>query len=155
MSRIHVETNRIVDARPEDLYAFLADYREQRPRILTPNFQQYTVLQGGRGAGTVVTYLLQAGRRERVYEMHVQEPGRATLVERDARSSLVTTWQVSPVGNSAQGRVTIVTEWEGGRGIGGFFERTFAPMGLRRVYDGMLDQLVQVLARGVSGRAAS
>ncbi len=24
--------------------------------------------------------------------------------------------------------------WEGGKGIGGFFEKTFAPLGLRRIY---------------------
>jgi hypothetical protein len=38
-------------------------------------------------------------------------------------------------------RVSLTSEWEGGSGIGGFFERTFAPMGLRRIYDGILSML--------------
>ena len=36
--------------------------------------------------------------------------------------------------------------WDGAGGIGGFFERTFAPRGLRRLYDGVLDRLDAELA---------
>lgn len=142
MAHVHVETEKVIDARPEKVYQYLADYRDKRPHMLTPNFEQYAVTKGGRGNGTVVTYVLHAGRRERPYEMHVSEEGKAsTLLEQDARSSLVTRWQVAPTGDSSQSRVSVATDWEGGSGIGGFFERTFAPMGMRKIYDTMLDEL--------------
>ena len=44
--------------------------------------------------------------------------------------------------------VRVRTTWDGAGGVGGFFERTFAPKGLRRTYDGMLERLDADLARG-------
>jgi hypothetical protein len=41
--------------------------------------------------------------------------------------------------------VSVTTDWEGGSGVGGFFERTFAPMGLRGIYTEMLNRLDQSL----------
>lgn len=35
----------------------------------------------------------------------------------------------------------ISTVWNGAGGIGGFFEKTFAPKGLGRIYDALLDKL--------------
>ncbi len=147
MSRIHVEAERVINARPEDVYKFLANYREDRPRILPPNFQDYKVEQGGRGAGTVVTYRLQAGNRERAYRMQVEEPTRGrVIIERDTDSSLVTTWIVSPIAGG-QTLVTVTTEWDSrAPGISGFFERTFAPLGLRRIYHDMLNRLAGTLS---------
>jgi hypothetical protein len=40
------------------------------------------------------------------------------------------------------------TTWNGAGGIGGFFERTFAPAGLRRIYDGVLGNLDSVIQSG-------
>ena len=122
MSRIHAEAERLIDARPEEVYTFLANYREDRPRILPPNFLDYRVEQGGRGAGTVMSYRLQAGGRERPYQMQVEEPSRGrVLLERDRNSSLTNTWTVSPL-TGGQTLVAVTTEWESrGAGMGGFF----------------------------------
>ncbi|MEV0469192.1 hypothetical protein AB0I50_04105 [Streptomyces prunicolor] len=38
-------------------------------------------------------------------------------------------------------RVVVTSTWNGATGIGGFFERTFAPKGLARIYDLVLDRL--------------
>ena len=59
------------------------------------------------------------------------EPGRV-LREADSESSLVTTFTVDPEGDGS--RVKIETRWNGSKGIGGFFERLFAPLVLRRLY---------------------
>ena len=157
MSRIHVEAERMIDAKPQDVYAFITDYRDKRPRILPPNYIDYTVVKGGRGSGTVIRYRFHAARRERPYEMEAEEPSKGrVLLERDTTSSLVTTWTVTPTASKNQTRVAITTEWQGGRGVGGFFERTFAPMGLRRVYKDMLDRLEQAVApSSAASRAAS
>jgi len=146
MSKIQVKNERVVNAKPEEVYDVIKDYKEKRPLFLTPNFLDYQVEQGGKGDGTVVQYRLQAARRERPYRMRVNEPVRGQVIqERDANSSLVTTWMVSPLEGGQQSKVSIVTDWEGGQGVGGFFERTFAPLGLHRIYDRMLDQLTPLV----------
>lgn len=157
MNRIHVEVERLLDAKPQDVYAFIADYRDKRLRILPPNYIDYTVTEGGRGSGTVIRYRFQVARRTRRYEMIVEEPSKGrVLLERDTTSSLVTTWTVTPTASKNQTRVAISTEWDGSRGIGGFFERTFAPAGLRRVYKDMLNRLEQELVpSSAASRAAS
>jgi hypothetical protein len=35
----------------------------------------------------------------------------------------------------------VTTTWQGAGGIGGFFERTFAPKGLARIHDAVLARL--------------
>jgi uncharacterized protein YndB with AHSA1/START domain len=147
MSHIHVDAERVIDAPPIDVYRFLADYANKHPMILTSNFLDYGVERGGIGAGTVVHFRLRAGGRERPYRMEIEEPEKGRVLrERDINSSLVTNWTVDQGPNPGQSRVTIATDWEGGGGMGGFFERTFAPMGLRGIYTEMLNRLEQSLA---------
>jgi hypothetical protein len=67
-------------------------------------------------------------------------PDRGGLVESDANSSMVTTWTVHPA-DAGVTTVRVRTTWDGASGIGGFFERTFAPKGLARTYTGMLERL--------------
>jgi hypothetical protein len=70
----------------------------------------------------------------------VSEPTDGELVEKDRNSSMVTTWRVTPAGEGAA-RVVVTTVWNGAGGIGGFFEKTFAPKGLGRIYDTVLAKL--------------
>lgn len=144
MSHIHVKKERVINARPEVVYDTLADYKGKRKQLLTPNFLDYTIERGGQGSGTMLRYRLQAAGRERPYHVSVQEPVKGqVLVERDTNSSLVTTWSVAPVKDGRKTRVSVESDWTGGNGVKGFFERTFAPMGLRRIYDTMLSHLEQ------------
>jgi hypothetical protein len=64
------------------------------------------------------------------------EPGRI-LTESDTGSSLVTTTMVSRQGGASI--VQISTAWDGTGGIGGLFERTFAPKGGDHPVSGMRD----------------
>lgn len=144
MSHIHVKSEQVVDAPPEKVYATLKDYKHKRPHMLTPNFLDYQVEQGGVGKGTVIDYRLKAGGRERPYRMHVDETVRDRLLtERDTNSSLINRWTLLPMKGGRKTQVSLTSEWEGGSGIGGFFERTFAPMGLRRIYASMLSMLAR------------
>jgi Polyketide cyclase / dehydrase and lipid transport len=144
MSHIHVKSEQVVDAPPEEVYAALKDYKHKRPKILTTNFLGYQVKRGGVGSGTEVDYRLKAAGRERPYHMQVNETIKGkVLTERDTNSSLITRWTLLPVKGGKKTQVSLSSEWEGGRGIGGFFERAFAPMGLRRIYGSMLDTLAR------------
>ena len=144
MAQVVAQTERLVAASPQHVRAFLVDYHNNRPRILPPEyFRDYRVEQGGDGAGTVISYRLRAGGRERAYRMRVEEPteGGPILEERDTGSSLVTTWTLSPAGEGEQTMVSLTSRWEGASGIGGFFERMFAPRALRRLYGEVLEKL--------------
>ena len=76
------------------------------------------------------------------------EPGRV-LTESDAKSSMVTTYTVAPQGGAAL--VQISTTWDGAHGIGGFFERMFAPRVMRAIY---LDELGRLDAYAREQRSA-
>ncbi len=150
MATIHVSAERQVGAPAELVYGYLADLREHHPRFLPPAFSGFTVESGGAGAGSVVRFDVTAGGRTRSYRMAVSEPepGRV-LRETDTGSSLVTTFTVSPEGDTS--RVRIETTWQGAGGVSGFFERMFAPPAMRKLY---LDELARLdsYARSNAGR---
>jgi uncharacterized protein YndB with AHSA1/START domain len=149
--QIHVDLERLIPAPPERVHAALADY-SGRARILPASYLDWTVEEGGQGAGTVVSYRLRAGRRARRYRMEVAEPTPGvTLVERDRESSLVTTWILNPTASATATHLRLSTIWEGAGGIGGFFERAFAPRGLRRIQGELLDNLTRQLGAEPTG----
>jgi uncharacterized membrane protein len=140
MGTIHVSAERAVDAPANAVYGYIADMREHHPRFLPPAFSDFEVESGGVGAGTVTRFKVTAGGRSREYRMEISEPepGRV-LAESDTNSSLRTTFTVTPDGERS--RVRIATSWEGAGGIGGFFERLFAPRVMRGIYADELDRL--------------
>jgi Polyketide cyclase / dehydrase and lipid transport len=143
MAQVEATTERIITGEPEAVYGALADYGSTRPRLLPEHFSEYEVREGGRGAGTVVHWKLQAtSKRVRDCLLDVTEPAEGQLVETDRNSSMVTTWTVSPEAEGAS-RVVVTTTWKGAGGVGGFFEKTFAPKGLSRIYDAMLAKLAE------------
>jgi uncharacterized protein YndB with AHSA1/START domain len=136
MAQVTATAERVVAAPAERVTAAIADYETVRPRILTEHYSDYRVEPDGR-----VHWRLQATKsRVREQLVDVSRPGEGTVVERDANSSMVTTWAVSPAGPD-RSTVTVTTTWSGASGIGGFFERTFAPKGLRRIHEGLLANL--------------
>src|SRR5947209_19791938 len=138
MATVTATATKAVDASPARVLEFLRDYREARPQIPTENYSAYRVEQGGEGNGTVIAYHFAAGGRERDYRLRVDDSD-GTLRERDEFSSFVNTWKVAPAG--AGSSVTVEASWQGAGGIGGFFERIFAPLGLRRIYGEVLERL--------------
>jgi Polyketide cyclase / dehydrase and lipid transport len=136
-----VLAEREVAARPERVFAFLADYREGRPRVLTDAFLDYQVEEGGHGAGRLVSYTLG----DRLYRLSVERVGGHLLVERDAAASLVTTWRVMPAPNG-RSIVRVVTEWRGQPGLRGVLDGLLAPRRLRQVYAEMLERLEGAVA---------
>jgi uncharacterized protein YndB with AHSA1/START domain len=139
MARVQASAERVIDAAAEKVYGYLADMH-RHAQFLPPQFSDFQVVEGGVGAGSVTTFAVTAGGRTRNYRMRVTEPvpGR-TLVESDANSSLVTTFNVEPQGGKSLVRIS--TSWDGAGGIGGFFEKTFAPKAMRRIYLDELDRL--------------
>jgi hypothetical protein len=154
MGTIHVAVEGRVGAPADTVYGYLADMREHHPRFLPPAFSDFEVESGGVGTGTVTRFRVNAGGRSREYRMTVSEPepGRV-LKESDANSSLSTTFTVAPEGTAS--RVRIATSWEGAGGIGGFFERLFAPRAMRSIYADELARLDQYAREQAAADAAS
>lgn len=147
MAQVEATTERIIAAEPDDVFEALADYTGTREALLPEHFSEYEVREGGDGEGTLVHWKLQAtSKRVRDCLLDVSEPTEGELAEKDRNSSMVTAWRVTPAGEG-KARVAVTTVWDGAGGIGGFFEKTFAPKGLGRIYDAVLDKLAARLEK--------
>ncbi|MGQ0839326.1 SRPBCC family protein [Actinokineospora sp.] len=146
MNQVQTIAERTVNAPVDRVRAAVADYAGTRSKILTGHYSDYAVQSGGTGAGTVAHWKLRATKkRVRDCVVEVSEPQAGTLVEADRNSTLITTWTVDGAGETST--VRLATTWEGAGGIGGFFERTFAPAGLRRIHDELLANLAAEVER--------
>ncbi len=139
MGVINVVQEGAVGAPAELTYPLIAD-DEHHTKFLPDDITDFEVVEGGVGAGTVHRFKVTAGGRVREYLMRVSEPepGRV-ITETDQNSSLVTSFTVTSDGDGCH--VRIETRWDGAGGIGGFFERTFAPRVMRKMYADELARL--------------
>lgn len=143
MGQVSASSTVLINAEPDAVLTAVADYRTVRPKILSSHYSGYQVLEGGQGAGTVAAWKLQATKsRSRDVKASVDVAGK-TVIEKDANSSMVTNWTVAPAGTGST--VTVKTSWQGAGGIGGFFEKTFAPLGLRKIQAEVLENLKREL----------
>jgi len=142
---------RLIAAPADLLYHLIANYRDHhRPSGFLPAaFSGLTIHSGGVGAGTDVSWVLEAGGRRRTIRALVTEPepGR-TLVE--TSPGIETTFNVEPAPNGSLVRFTTVLDEPG---IGGLLTRLFAPRLIRPIYDDELARL-DAYARRHASRAA-
>ncbi len=143
MGQVSAASTVLIDAEPQTVLSAVADYQTVRPKILSSHYSGYQVLLGGQGAGTVATWKLQATKsRVRDVKATVDMAGH-TVIEKDANSTMVTNWTVAPAGTGSS--VTVKTSWAGAGGLKGFFEKTFAPLGLRKIQAEVLANLKKEL----------
>jgi hypothetical protein len=140
MGQINVVAERSLDAAPGRVLELVSDYEGTRPQLWPANITDYRVVAGGKGAGTQIAYRLHATKKRiRDVAADVTAPDPATVVEADQNSTLRTVWHVVPQGTGSQ--VTVTTTWTGAGGVGGFFEGIFAPIGVRKLWNAVLDNL--------------
>lgn len=150
MAQIHVQVSDTLNARPEDVYAIIADYRNGHPYIVPKeNFSDLQVEQGGYGEGTVIRFKVKVLGVARVMHHRVTEPepGRV-LVEQDieAAQNVATTFTVKPVENGQKSHVEISTTMTPSTGLQGVVERIVVPMVNTSVYRKEL-KLLEVVAQ--------
>ena len=119
--------------------AAVADYQTVRPKILSAHYRDYQVLEGGQGAGTVASWKLQA-TKSRVRDVKAERRRGRSHRDREGRQ-LVDGDQLDRRPRRAGSSVTVKTSWQGAGGIGGFFEKTFAPLGLKKIQAEVLENL--------------
>src|SRR5665213_2067582 len=119
MAQVSATSTILINVDPAATLAALADYQNVRPKILSPHYSEYQVLQGGQGQGTVVKWKLQATKsRSRNVQANVDVAGHSVIVK---------------------------TSWTGAGGVKGFFEKTFAPLGLKKIQGEVLANLKKEL----------
>ena len=142
---------RLIPAPAHVIYNCIADYRQHhRPGgFLPPAFSHLEIHSGGVGAGTDVSWVLDAGGRQRTIRATVSEPepGR-TLVE--TSPGLETTFHVEPApGGSVVSFSTVLDE----PGIGGLLTRLFAARLILPIYQDELARLEAYTTRHASKAA--
>jgi hypothetical protein len=136
MAEVRAQAHSHIAAPVETVFALISD--PTRRRELLP--EAYHDLDVAASGDTVlITYRLHAGGRQREYAMRQIPVPTSSLREEDEKSSLVTVWTLTPTGSGTD--VAINTSWQGAGGIGGFFEKTFAPKGVSRLHEMTLDNL--------------
>lgn len=138
MKQIEAQSTAVLDARPEDVYATIADYRQGHPNILPKrNLYDLQVEEGGYGAGTTIRFKSRMYGNEQSFYQRVSEPepGRV-LVEQDIDSprNEASIFTVLPVEQGRKAQVTIATTMNSSRGLTGVIERSIVPPALRRIY---------------------
>jgi Polyketide cyclase / dehydrase and lipid transport len=145
MSRIQVKAVAVLNARAEDVYSTLADYRNGHPLIVPPEvFFDFQVEQGGYGAGTVLRFKMKVlGTVRELYQrVSEPEPGRV-LVERDIESKedAITTFTVDPVDDGQKARVEIETNLIAPSGLIGLIQGIMLPLINKSIYQKELKNL--------------
>jgi Polyketide cyclase / dehydrase and lipid transport len=136
MNWLRAEASHVIDARPEQVYAVLSDYRVGHPAVLPrPYFTDLIVEKGGQGAGTVVRGSVKLFGKEFPFHQLVSEPepGRI-LLETDIETGQWSTFTFEPLNGGTQTRLTIASEFPPSRGIMGLVERLTKASVIRRLY---------------------
>ncbi|MBF6238172.1 Polyketide cyclase / dehydrase and lipid transport [Nocardia otitidiscaviarum] len=144
MGQVSASSSIVVAAEPKRALEAIADYETVRPRILSSHYRDYKVVEGGKGAGTVAEWTLQATEKRSRNVRAAVSVSDSMVTERDSNSSMVTTWTVTPQGTGSL--VNVRTSWKGAGGIGGIFEGIFAPLGLKKIQAEVLENLKRELA---------
>jgi uncharacterized protein YndB with AHSA1/START domain len=147
MATVEAKAQRRIDAPVDDVFAVVAN-PARRAELLPEAYHDVTI--GTSEQGQVVMYTLHAGGRQRDYRIRVvPNDDEHAVTDEDELSSLRTEWQLSPVSGSDGGSATDVrmrTTWQGAGGVGGFFERAFAPRGVTRLHEQTLERLAAAVS---------
>src|SRR5262245_32285497 len=145
MPRHQVSTFAFIKAPTDRVYAILADYRHEHPRIIPrPPFGALEVEQGGLGAGTIIRCELRMLGRQQTLRAAITEPepGRVLVETELGGKGFVTTFTVDPDAEGA--RVTIRTDLETRGGLLGRLQRLLITRALRPVLVRELELLAAV-----------
>jgi hypothetical protein len=149
MKKFVVSSSARIHAAPERVYAILADYLHEHPRILPKQFSGFRVESGGFGAGTIIRFSMRILGQTLEFRGFVTEPepGRV-LVERNAGDQVsTTTFTIDPVLGGKSSKVTISTELPVPTGMFGTIERFLTKRTLRAIYKEELDLLTDAATR--------
>ena len=135
-TRHQISAAALIKARPQKVYAILADYHRHHPLILPKKyFRELDVREGGVGAGTRMWIQMHVLGTTKELELLVSEPdpGRV-LVETNVDGSSFTRFTLDPADDGEFTHLTITTEFTSRNGLLGVVERLITSMMLRQIY---------------------
>jgi uncharacterized protein YndB with AHSA1/START domain len=138
MAQIHASAERIISGSPEEVYTYIADHKRHHPNFLPPAFSHFRVEEGGVGAGTVVSYRLKAGGRERAYRARIDEPEPGRVLTETLDDGKTTSFTVTPFEEGTL--VRIDTRYRSGGALG-WLEGLLVPRILQPLYEDELERL--------------
>ena len=147
MTTYSVAVTADIAAPPAQVYAVISDYHEGHRAILPERyFEEMKVVEGGQGAGTVVSVAMKVMGTRPLFQLTVSEPepGRV-LREVDPQAGVDTTFTVEPLKGGSQSRVTIATSARTSPGLKGFIEKLINPAITRRIYREELTNLADYM----------
>ena len=151
MTKIKARAAAILEARPEDVYATIADYRHGHPFILPKkHLYDLQVEQGGYGAGTVIRFKSRLLGVEQSFYQRVSEPepGRVLREEDiESKQNEQSTFTVTPVEGGKRAHVEISMSMDPSPGLRGLSERLAVTM----LFPSLLRQEIHLL-EGVAQR---
>jgi hypothetical protein len=155
MGQIKVKASAVLEARPEDVYATIADYHQGHPNILPKeNLYDLQVEQGGYGEGTIIRFKarilgIEQSLRHRVSE---PEPGRV-LVEQDIDTMQNETniFTVTPLEQGQKSHVEIAVVTNASPGLKGLVERVV----ILSIFPSMLRKELKLLEAVAQRRTTS
>jgi hypothetical protein len=148
-----------IAAPPERIYRIIADYRNGHPQMLPPQFSRLTVLQGGIGAGTRISFTLRVLGQPQHFEADIvePEPGRVLAEHQQGARPSVTSFIVDRAGTDrpAGSHVTIRTELALATGWLGAAQRFVTRRFLQSIYRAQLARLAVLATDPVSQERAA
>lgn len=149
MKTVQAEAALVINAPADALYAVIADYHVGHNAIVPkPPFSDLIVEQGGVGAGTIISFTTHMMGTTTHFHQVVSEPEQGrVLMETDIETGQWSRFTLEPLGDGAQTRVTITTEFPLSKGIKGFLEKLTIPPISRRMFNQELQNLAAYVTR--------
>lgn len=145
MPNIRVDTYRTIPNEIDAVYRCLADFEQGQPRLLPARIGAYAVQAGGQGEGTAIVCAMTIRGRERRFLFRIAEPiRRRTITAYDLDSRLTVTWFLRPDGPSTE--VEIEAYWTEPESTFAFLKAWWASVIVKRMMNGMLDRIPEVIA---------
>lgn len=149
MSHTHVEYAADIDASPEKVHAVITDYHVGHPAIVPkPEFHNWKVEQGGKGAGSIISFDATVMGQTVHYRQSITEPEPGRVIsEDDDALGVFTKFILDPLDGGKRTRVTISTDFRDKAGFAGFVERMLNPMIAKGLYKRELQNLAEYVAK--------
>ena len=144
MRKIIAESSRVINARPDQIYAIFADYRVSHPAIVPKPYFEVEVEKGGYGAGTVIWTRVTVMGHTDTYHQLVTEPEQGrVLVETDIDTGQFSSFTLDPLNGGTQTRVTIHCEIPAQPGLMGLISQLFNPPVMRNLFKTELNNVAE------------
>jgi hypothetical protein len=144
MSEIRVDVYRSIPFQIEAVNTCLLDFERAQPRLIAGIFDDYAVLSGGIGEGTVVSCGMTVRGRLRPFEFRISEPIPSKIItgyDHDSRFAI--TWRLRAEGAATE--VEIEVYWSEPDSAFGFVTAWWANIVVRRMLKQVLARLPEVI----------